>query len=178
MTLVIFFVIQTFVARPYCVHQQSMERTLEPDQCLLIDKLTPHFGPYDRGDIVVFDPPTGWVTDGDGTPYVKRVIGIGGDAVEVRSDGFVYVNATKLDEPYLFATGGQPQPTTVTGTWHVPDGELFVMGDHREVSADSRLFGPVPVSAVIGRAWLRYLPLATFGVLSRPAYPELSSPAP
>ncbi len=180
LTLVIFLVIQNFVAQPYRVEQVSMEHTLEPDQYVLVDKLTPHFGPYQRGDVVVFNPPPEWAQQPGDTPYIKRVIGIGGDTVEVRDDGFVYVNGTKIDEPYLYADNGQPQPTTAQGQkrWVIPDGELFVMGDHRERSADSRSFGTVPVSAVIGRAWLRYWPFATFGIIQNPGYPELASPAP
>ena len=180
LTLVIFLVIQNFIAQPYRVEQQSMEHTLEPDQYVLVDKLTPHFGPYQRGDIIVFNPPPDWAQQADGTPYIKRVIGVAGDVIEIRDDGFVYVNGTKLDEPYLYAEDGQPQPTTAQGQnrWVVPQGELFVMGDHREKSADSRSFGTVPVSSVIGRAWLRYWPLSTFGILQTPSYPELASPAP
>jgi signal peptidase I len=178
LTLIIFFVIQTFVAQPYKVQQQSMEHTLEPDQYVLVDKLTPRFDTYKRGDIVVFTPPAAWAPE-DGTPFIKRVIGLGGDTIEVR-DGSVYVNGTKIDEPYLYAAspGGSPQPTTVSGDasrWVVADGDLFLMGDHRENSQDSRTFGEVPVSQVIGRAWLRYWPLNVFGILPTPTYPELAS---
>lgn len=179
LTLVIFLVIQNFVAQPYRVQQQSMEHTLEPDEYVLVDKLTPHFGTYNRGDIVVFNPPPNFPQQGDGTPYIKRVIGVAGDTIDLK-DGGVYVNGIQLSEPYLFAENGQPQPTESQGVdhWLVPEGELFVMGDHREKSADSRAFGTVPVSSVIGRAWLRYWPFDTFGVLSTPAHPELSSQAP
>jgi signal peptidase I len=178
LTLIIFFVIQTFVAQPYKVQQQSMEHTLEPDQYVLVDKLTPRFDTYKRGDIVVFTPPAAWAPE-DGTPFIKRVIGLGGDTIEVR-DGSVYVNGTKINEPYLYAAspGGSPQPTTVSGDasrWVVADGDLFLMGDHRENSQDSRTFGEVPVSQVIGRAWLRYWPLNVFGILPTPTYPELAS---
>jgi signal peptidase I len=177
LTLIIFFVIQTFVAQPYKVQQQSMEHTLEPDQYVLVDKLTPRFDTYKRGDIVVFTPPAAWAPE-DGTPFIKRVIGLGGDTIEVR-DGSVYVNGTKITEPYLFAAspGDTPQPTTVSGDasrWVVADGDLFLMGDHRENSQDSRTFGEVPVSQVIGRAWLRYWPLNVFGILPTPTYPELA----
>jgi signal peptidase I len=177
LTLIIFFVIQTFVAQPYKVQQQSMEHTLEPDQYVLVDKLTPRFDTYKRGDIVVFTPPAEWAPE-DGTPFIKRVIGLGGDTVEVR-DGSVYVNGTKLAEPYLYAASATdpPQPTTVSGDthrWVVADGDLFLMGDHRENSQDSRTFGEVRVSQVIGRAWLRYWPLNVFGILPTPTYPELA----
>jgi signal peptidase I len=179
LTVIIFFVMQTFVARPYCIQQQSMEHTLEPDQCVLIDELTPRFGSYARGDIVVFNPPPGWTRQKDGAPYIKRVIGIGGDTVAIR-DGAVYVNGVQLAEPYLFFQDGVPQPTDAQGVdhWLVPVGQVLVMGDHRAVSADSRVYGTVPTTFIIGRAWLRYLPLGTFGIVGNPGHSELASPSP
>src|SRR5688500_9708069 len=120
LTLIIFVVIQNFVAQPYKVQQQSMERTLEPEQYVLVDKLTPRFDTYKRGDIVVFNPPEDW---GDnGTPFIKRVIGESGDRVEIRDDGLVYVNDSALDEPYVYSDeiGGPPQATTAPleqATW-------------------------------------------------------------
>ena len=98
LTLIIFFVIQNFVAQPYQVEMGSMERTLEPGQYVLVDKLTPRFDTYKRGDIVVFHPPAAGAR-GD-TPYIKRVIGVPGDTVAIRDDGLVYINGTALDEPY------------------------------------------------------------------------------
>jgi signal peptidase I len=177
LTLIIFLVIQNFVAQPYKVQQQSMEHTLEPDQYVLVDKLTPRFDTYKRGDIVVFTPPPDWV-QADGTPFIKRVIGLAGDTVEIR-DGNVYINGTKIDEPYLYrdAPGDPPQPTTVQGDtdhWVISPGDVFLMGDHRANSEDSRTFNEVPVSQIIGRAWLRYWPLDVFGILPTPTYPELA----
>ncbi len=178
LTLLIFVVIQNFIAQPYKVQMQSMERTLEPEQYVLVDKLTPRFDAYNRGDIVVFDPPEEW---GERvTPYIKRVIGEPGDKVEIRNDGLVYVNDVALDEPYLYADdpGGNPEPTTAPleeSTWTVPPDELFLMGDHRQDSADSRTFGAVPIGRVIGRAWLRYWPVNAFGILPTPSYPALGS---
>ncbi len=181
LTLIIFFVIQNFVAQPYKVQQESMEHTLLPEQYVLVDKLTPRFDTYKRGDIVVFTPPEDWVQD-NGTPFIKRVIGVSGDTVEIR-DGDVLINGTKIDEPYLFAAapGDPPQSTTADpdqSKWTIPEGELFLMGDHRQNSADSRAFGPVPIENVIGRAWLRYWPIDTFGVLQTPTYPELAPVSP
>jgi len=169
LTLIIFFVIQTFVAQPYRVEQQSMERTLEPDQYVLVDKLTPRWDDYSRGDIVVFEPPEAWVEGGPKTPFIKRVIGLPGETVEVK-DGAVYIDGVELDEPYLFdlqPTTAADEPARVV----VPEGQLFVMGDHRGASADSRAFGPIERSAIIGRAWLRYWPISTLGILPTPQYP-------
>ena len=108
LTFVIFLVIQNFVAQPYRVQQQSMERTLEPNQYVLVDKLTKNFDDYKRGDIVVFNPPGGWA-QGDGTPFIKRVIAIENDTVEIH-DGQVFVNGVELDEPYIY----EGQDTQVT----------------------------------------------------------------
>lgn len=180
LTLIIFLVIQTFIAQPYRVEQQSMEQTLEPDQYVLVDKLTPRFDTFKHGDIVVFNPPADWIQP-DGTPFIKRVIGVGGDTVEIKDDGFVYINGIQLDEPYVYQEDGKPQPTvssTDPPLWEIPDGELFVMGDHREKSSDSRTFGPIQNGDVIGRAWLRYWPFDTFGILPTPAHPELQTVAP
>ncbi len=177
LTVAIFFVIQTFIAQPYQVQQQSMETTLEPGEYVLVDKLTPRFDAYKRGDIVVFEPPEGWAVGGDRTPFIKRIIGLPGDTVELR-DGHVYVNGVQLQEPYIFQQDGVAQPTDPTSgqaRWVVPADQIFVMGDHREASADSRTFGPVPLSSIIGRAWLRYWPLSTFGIISTPTYEGVPS---
>jgi signal peptidase I len=179
LTLVIFFVIQNFIAQPYQVQQNSMERTLEPGQYVLVDKLSPHWDSYNRGDVVVFNPPASWTTDP--TPFIKRVIGLPGDTVEVKEDGLVSVNGTPLQEPYTYTNAqGIHEPTTSLGQqrWVVPDGDLFVMGDHREKSADSRVFGPISESNVIGRAFLRYWPISELGILDTPAYPGVATTAP
>ena len=170
LTLIIFVVIQNFIAQPYKVQQSSMERTLMQEQYVLVDKLTPHFDTYKRGDIVVFTPPEDWV-GADRTPFIKRVIGVGGDTVEIH-DGGVYINDERLDEPYIYTESDGAVQTTDAAQerWVIPDGDLFLMGDHRQDSADSRVFGPVPVNQVIGRAWLRYWPFDSFGVLATPTY--------
>jgi signal peptidase I len=175
LTVLIFLGIQTFVAQPYKVQQGSMETTLLPDQYVLVDKLTPRWAPYSRGDIVVFDPPESW-SSGGGVPFIKRVIGLPGDRVEL-VEGKVFVNDVELDEPYIFIENGEAQATEPAAggatEWLVPTDQLLVMGDHRQNSADSRNFGPVEVGHVIGRAWLRYWPFDTFGILPTPAHPEL-----
>ena len=125
-----------------------METTLEPDQYVLVDKLTPRFDAYKRGDIVVFNPPETWVRR-HGMPYIKRVIGVGGDKVEIQRRQ-VFVNGIELDEPYVFKEDdGSPRRRTPA-----PDGAT--VGRARRAScsswattarssADSREFGPVDV---------------------------------
>ena len=179
LTLIIFFVIQTFIAQPYQVQQQSMERTLEPGQYVLVDKLTTRFDSYSRGDVIVFNPPASWTTDK--TPFIKRVIGLPGDVVEVRDDGLVYVNGTALEEPYTFKNDeGVNEPTVALDPrrWVIAADQLFVMGDHRQASADSRVFGPIETGDVIGRAFLRYWPISTITILQTPTYPDVSPAAP
>jgi len=171
LTVIIFLVIQNFVAQPYQVMQESMQRTLEQGQYVLVDKLTPRFSPYQRGDIVVFNAP-----EGGPVPFIKRVIGVPGDTVEIR-DGSVHVNGVELSEPYIY-DGDTTQPTGDRTSYDVPEDSLFVMGDHRANSTDSRVFGPVENGDIIGRAVLRYWPINTLQLLQRPNYPGLSADMP
>jgi signal peptidase I len=184
LTIIIFWLIQTFVAQPYRVEQESMRSTLEPNQYVLVDKLSPHFDSYSRGDIVVFNPVlrdecsadvVGGLTDV--TPYIKRVIGEPGDIVEL-VDGDVLVNGVALDEPYVHRA--QTVPLSGETNWVVPRDRLFVMGDNRQNSTDSRSdqIGMICTRDVIGRAWLRYWPLDTLGILQTPTYPDVPLPAP
>ena len=176
LTFVIFFVIQNLVAEPFQVKGGSMERTFIDSDYVLVDRLTPRWSPYARGQVVVFQPPSAVAHLGE--PFIKRVIGVGGDTVEIR-DGRVYVNGIALDEPYLFhnaAGGAEPTIAGERSRWVVPEGDLFVMGDHRQASEDSRVFGPIPVSSVIGRGVIRYWPLSEFGVIVAPTYENVPAP--
>ena len=128
------------------------------------------FGEPKRGDVIVFTPPP----PGQDKPYIKRVIGLPGDVVEVHDNG-VYVNGTRLDEPYI---GGRPTTCAnanpeYCGSFTVPDGSVFAMGDNRTNSEDSRFFGPVPESRIIGKAWVTYWPKDFIGVVPHYDYPEL-----
>ena len=173
LTVVIFLVIQTFVAQPYRVEQASMQNTLQEGEYVLIDKLTPRFDDYSRGDIVVFRPQEGEGENGD-TPFIKRVIGVPGDTVEIH-DGAVFVNGIELDETAYTYEGEPTLPSGDLDRWEVAEGMLFVLGDHRNNSTDSRspTIGPIPGSSVIGRAWLRYWPITALGILETPRYPDL-----
>lgn len=174
LAIILYLVITTFIVQTFRVEQTSMQNTLQSGEHLLIDKLTPRFDDYSRGDIIVFHPNGAT----DETPYIKRVIGVGGDNVQI-ANGLVYVNGVELDETdYTFEFPGQNEPTVAKNggnTFDVPEGQLFVLGDHRQRSTDSRnvSVGLVDVDDVVGRAWLRFWPLDTLGIVSVPAYPEL-----
>ncbi len=167
----LYFVIQTFIVQTYRVEGQSMEDTLHDGQHLLIDKLTPRLDSYSRGDIVVLHPPD---QDESSTPYIKRVIGLAGDHVEVRDAG-VWINGVELDEAYVPADA-VTEPESDEESWDVGVDQVFVMGDNREHSVDSRTFGVVSVNEIIGRAWLRFWPLDTLGILQIPTYPDPPPP--
>ncbi len=153
LALVIFFAIH-FMIQNFRIDGTSMEPNLHNGEYVIVNKTAYWFG-HDpqRGDVIVFQAP-----DQPQNDRVKRVIGLPGDIVEVRSDGTVYVNGQQLKEPYL--------PTNhsgISGTWTVPEGDYFVMGDNRSVSYDSREGGPVPRNKIIGKAWLIIWPLHDWG---------------
>lgn len=176
LTVLITVGLQAFVAQPYRVERTSMLDTLQDGQMILVDKLGPRLTGFSRGDIVVFQPPP--AASDDGTPFIKRVVGLSGDQVDL-VNGAVRINGVPLDESgYLYH--GQPTlPISGQSHWLVPAGMLFVMGDHRADSTDSRAtaLGPIPESSVIGRAVVRYWPLAALEMLGAPTYPELSGRA-
>jgi signal peptidase I len=167
LAVVIYLVVQSFVVQTFQVQQVSMVPTIQPGEHLLVDKLTPRFDAYSRGDVVVFRAPG---TADDETPFIKRIIGVGGDRVELEG-GAVLVNGVALDESYI--SRGGTEPDCGEDVWNVPQGELFLMGDHRDQSQDSRCFGTVGEARVVGRAWLRFWPLDTLTVLPTPTYPDV-----
>jgi signal peptidase I len=114
LTIVIFFGIQTFVAQPFRVEQSSMEDTFLEGDYVLVDRLSALWSPYAHGQVVVFHPPASATNRTE--PYIKRVIGVGGETVEVRPDGSVAVNGIAIDEPYLFRDDtGDVEPTEANG---------------------------------------------------------------
>lgn len=140
--------INLFLAQPRVVHGQSMEPSLHENQRVIVDMLSYRFGTPQRGEIVVLDVPERH----SGPPLIKRVIGLPGDLVEIR-DGAVFINDERLNEPYLDqVTQGWMPPT------RVPEECVFVLGDNRRSSNDSRYFGVVPFEKILGRAWVRYWP--------------------
>jgi signal peptidase I len=184
LTLVIYLLIHNFVAQPFEVEQESMVPTIVEHEYILIDKVSPRFSDYDRGDIVVFQPPPGF--EQGGVPFIKRVIGLPGDTVSLEN-GRVYVtprggSPVPLAEPYVVKVGDHAAPTTPrdaegTAEWTVPAGEYFVMGDNRPESQDSRFFGPISRDSIVGRAWLRYFPLDRVAIMEKPTYDGLSGTA-
>lgn len=126
------------------------------------------FSPPQRGDIIVFHPPV----ENPEEPYIKRIVGLPGETVEIRDDG-VYIDGTRLDEPYLgneeTSCDGQPW----CGPLVVPDGSVYVLGDNRDNSTDSANFGPVAIDRIIGKVWLTYWPLEQFGIAPHNDYGEL-----
>ena len=144
--------LRLFVAEPYTVASTSMTPELEQGDRVLIYKLAYRFGDPGRGDVVVFD--TDELTGADGT-LVKRVVALPGEVVEAHS-GFVYVDGQRLVEPYLDLALRTSQFPAVT----VPEHTVFVLGDNRGPALDSRAFGPVPISAITGRAGVVMWPLS------------------
>lgn len=136
-----------FVVQPTRVEGTSMEPTLHTGQRLVIEKVSYHLHPPVRGDIVVLK-----LEGRENTPLIKRVIGTSGDVVAIRN-GHVYLNGQMVQESYLNQiTVGE------LSSMVVPDGYLFVLGDNRGSSNDSRHFGMVPVDNVVGRAVASYWP--------------------
>ncbi|GGS11138.1 signal peptidase I [Streptomyces aureoverticillatus] len=174
----VLLLVSTFVVQPYAIPSGSMEPAFRPGDRVLVNKLAYRFGSGpQRGDAVVFDG-SGYFGDSD---YVKRVAGVGGDRVVCCDKrGRIKVNGEPVDEPYLFPGDA---PSTVRFDVVVPDDTLFLLGDHRSDSSDSRDHlgspggGMIPVDAVIGRAdWIAW-PLGRWTSLKRPdAYARVPAP--
>jgi len=133
------------------------------------DDLVYPFHPPERGDIVVFDPPIG---GGNDKPYIKRVIGLPGETVTF-DGGSVLIDGQRLEEPYI--EGGITECPGRPGSCEtkVPAGEIYVLGDNRDNSSDSRSFGPVDVDDIVGKAWFSYWPLDELGLVPHYDYPEI-----
>jgi len=131
------------------------------------------FHPPERGDIIVFEPPVG----GPSKPYIKRVIGVPGDRVTFEN-GNVYVNAELLPEDYIDdGITDCPSSSRNCDLGVIPEGKIFVLGDNRDNSSDSRSFGVVDVDAIIGKAWITYWPADDIGFVPHEDYPGISESA-
>ncbi|MBX6341161.1 MAG: signal peptidase I [Thermomicrobiaceae bacterium] len=184
---VLIFVAVRSVVLNYRVDGMSMEPSLQNGEMLIVNRrayshvnvnallnLIPGvsvsgtdewylFHPPQRGDIVVFHPP-----GQHSEPYIKRIIGLPGDRVAIH-DGAVYINGKRLEEPYLASQTvwrGIAAHQEIT----VQPGQVFVLGDNRGNSSDSRVFGPVPISQIIGKAWIAYWPPSQMQILPHPHY--------
>lgn len=195
--LLVSFLVKTFVVRSFYIPSASMEDTLLIKDRILVDELTPRFGEYSRGDVVVFRDPGGWlpakpveerspVVEGadwvlslfglsapDSDDHlIKRVIGTAGDHVVCcNALGQTTVNGVPIEEPYVRLAPGASAPEPVPYDVTVPDGSLWVLGDNRNSSRDSRYNqdqpskGFVPVDNVVGRAFLITWPFTRFGLI-------------
>jgi len=156
---VILYVGISFAVQAVHVEGLSMYATLDDNDYLIANKIDYRLHAPQRGDIIILRPPTDNSKD-----FIKRVIALPGEKLLIR-DGIVYINGHKLDEPYL------PEVWTTFNNWpnDGTDGKVmgpnqyFVMGDNRNKSQDSRIFGPIGRDRIDGRAWFRIWPLAHFG---------------
>lgn len=151
-SLVVFLVVYIFLVQPHRVKGDSMVPTFEDGELLLTEKIAYRFGDVERGDVVVFEAPIGRNVD-----FIKRVIGLPGEKIEIRGDA-IYINGLKLEEEYLGVT------TQGNADLKLGENEYFVMGDNRSASSDSRAFGAIKRSSIRGRVWFVYWPIISTNV--------------
>jgi signal peptidase I len=150
----VFYLVISLLTARVVVEGPSMRPTLLSGEWIVVNRLAYRVGAPQRGDVVVFLPPTNAQTD----DLIKRVIGLPGEKVEIR-EGLVWINGAPLDEIYVSGT------TYPDNKWELGENDLFVMGDNRPISLDSRSFGPIKLSEVVGKAWLIYWPPQEWGPL-------------
>lgn len=159
-----FIVVYLFILTPNQVKGASMEPTFHTSEYILTSRITYKFRKMQRGDVVVFKSPKN-----PDIEYIKRIIGMPGDVVTI-TDGVVTVNDNLLSEQYIAATTNLWEGGCVKNgePYSVPDGEVFVMGDNRPRSSDSREFCSIPIQSLIGQVFYRYFPADKIGIISNP----------
>lgn len=160
--LAVTFLIITFVGQRTHVSGESMENTLDDGDQLIVDKVTYRFHAPERYDIIVFP-----FRYKDNTYYIKRIIGLPGETVQIMDDGSIYINGEKLEENYGMEVIKPETIGRAAEPIELGDDEYFVMGDNRNNSSDSRtdMVGNIKRENIIGKAWLRIWPVSDFGVL-------------
>lgn len=157
-------VIKVFVMQAFYIPSESMEKTLIKNDRVLVNKLSYHLHGVERGDVIVFERPAGTATNEEVKDLIKRVIALPGESV-VFQDHHVYVDGKLLNEPYLApgtvtdAVGSYAHKCTTVDPCVIPDNTVWVMGDNRTNSQDSRYIGPIPQDKIIGRAFATVWPL-------------------
>ncbi len=154
----VFGFVRPFVVEAFYIPSESMVPTLEVGDRVFVNKFIYRFSEPQRGDVVVFDS-----VEGEDEELIKRVVGVAGDRIRLRIDGVLVVNGEPQEEPYLNNVG-QPN-RDVYDPERVPDGHVFVMGDNRGSSGDSRVFGPVPLENIEGEAFVIFWPPTHIGLL-------------
>lgn len=171
--LSIFLVVYLFFMQPHQVNGQSMVPTFQSGDYVLTDKVSYRFGEPSRGDVVVFHaPPAAQCPTGTGCDFIKRIVGLPGETVAVK-DGALYINGIPLEETYLpdsFVTdaGAYTRDREVT----LGSNEYFAVGDNRSHSSDSRAWGPVKASEIVGKAFFRYWPASQVGWIRHHQYTQ------
>jgi signal peptidase I len=165
--LVLAFLLRTFIIEPRFIPSGSMEPTLQVGDRIVVEKISYRWNPPQRGQIIVFYPPFG---DPDGEPkaYIKRIIGLPGDRLNIH-DGKLFLNGKVRTEPYIAEAMAYvlPNPTLGIQELTVPPNQLWVMGDNRNNSNDSHVWGFLPQSNIVGRAIFRFFPFNQFGFLPK-----------
>ncbi|HSL59541.1 MAG TPA: signal peptidase I [Acidimicrobiales bacterium] len=157
--LIVALVIRTFLFQAFYIPSESMLPTLQESDRVLVNKLSYDLHGVNRGDIVVFGRPPN-EPPSEIPDLIKRVIATGGETVEGR-DGRIWIDGRPLEEPYL----SDGVTTATFDPVEVPEDHVFVMGDNRGNSRDSRVFGPVPEDIIVGRAFVRVWPVSRLGLL-------------
>lgn len=165
------FIVRTFLVQPFLVSGSSMVPTFQDGNYVLVDELTYHLRPPERGEVVVFhDPQPGQYA----TYFIKRVIGLPGEHVVIKNNTVTIFNAANpngfvLNEPYL-APGTITAPTTGSGDYVLSSSTYLMLGDNREFSLDSRSWGPLPAANMVGLVRVRLWPLDEMTIFSAPKY--------